>query len=139
VILRTENPFAIFLKIVVLSQGGRSSTRRQPSDFSNFSPEETQQIIGEYVAWRSKIQAEGKYVGSNKLKDEGGRHVSMRNGKARIVDGPYAEAKEVMGGYFVINAANYDEAVETSKGCPHLKYNGWIEVREIEPVPVPAG
>jgi len=105
-----------------------------PSDFSNFSPEETQQIIGEYVAWRSKIQAEGKYVGSNKLKDEGGRHVSIRNGKARVVDGPYAEAKEVMGGYFLINGANYDEAVETSKGCPHLKYNGWIEVREIDPV-----
>ena len=89
--------------------------REAPSDFSNYSPEETQQIIGEYVAWRSKIQAEGKYVGSNKLKDEGGRHVSMRNGKARVVD--------------------YDEAVETSKGCPHLKYKGWIEVREIEPVP----
>jgi hypothetical protein len=113
--------------------------REAPSDFSNFSPEETQQIIGEYVAWRSKIQAEGKFVGSNKLREEGGRHVSMRNGKARIVDGPYAEAKEVMGGYFIINAANYDEAVETSKGCPHLKYDGWIEVREIEPVPVPAG
>ena len=109
--------------------------REAPSDFSNFSPEEAQQIFGEYFAWRSKIQAEGKYVGSNKLREEGGRHVSMRNGKARVVDGPYAEAKEVMGGYFIISAANYDEAVETSKGCPHLKYNGWIEVREIEPVP----
>jgi len=106
-----------------------------PSDFSNFSPEEVQQIFGEYFAWRSKIQAEGKYVGSNKLKEEGGRHVSMRNGKARVVDGPYAEAKEVMGGYFIIDAANYDEAVEISKGCPHLKYNGWIEVRETDPVP----
>jgi hypothetical protein len=106
-----------------------------PSDFSNFSPEEVQQIIGEYVAWRNKIKDEGKYVGSNKLKEEGGRHVSMRNGNARVVDGPYAEAKEVMGGYFIVNAANYDEAVEISKGCPHLKYNGWIEVREVDPVP----
>jgi len=106
-----------------------------PSDFSNFSPEEVQQIIGEYVAWRNKIKNEGKYVGSNKLKEEGGRRVSMRNGDARVVDGPYAEAKEVMGGYFIVDAANYDEAVEISKGCPHLKYNGWIEVREIDPVP----
>ena len=108
--------------------------RETPSDFSNLSAEEMQQVIGEYVAWRRKIEAEGKYSGGEKLKDEGGRHVSMRNGKARVVDGPYAEAKEVMGGYFVINAADYDEAVETSKGCPHLKYGGWIEVREIEQV-----
>ncbi len=105
-----------------------------PSDYSNVSAEEMQEIIGEYVAWRRKIEAEGKFAGSNKLKDEGGRHVSMRNGKARVVDGPYAEAKEVMGGYFVINAADYDEAVKTSESCPHLKYGGWIEVREIEPV-----
>ncbi|MGH9766554.1 MAG: YciI family protein [Blastocatellia bacterium] len=105
-----------------------------PSDFSNVSAEEMQQIIGEYVAWRRKIEAEGKFASGEKLKDEGGRHVSMRNGKARVVDGPYAEAKEVMGGYFIINAANYDEAVETSKGCPHLKYGGWIEIREIQPV-----
>jgi hypothetical protein len=108
--------------------------RETPSDFSNLSAEEMQQVIGEYVAWRRRIEAEGKYAGGEKLKDEGGRHVSMRNGKARVVDGPYAEAKEVMGGYFVINAADYDEAVETSKGCPHLKYGGWIEVREIEQV-----
>ena len=105
-----------------------------PSDFSSVSADELQQIIGEYVAWRRKIDAEGKFVAGEKLKDEGGRHVSMRNGQARVVDGPYAEAKEVMGGYFVINAADYNEAVETSKGCPHLKYGGWIEVREIEQV-----
>jgi hypothetical protein len=105
-----------------------------PSDFSNVSAEEMQQIIGEYVAWRRKIETEGKYAGSNKLREDGGRHVSMRNGKARVVDGPYAEAKEILGGYFIVSAADYDEAVETSKGCPHLKYGGWIEVREIEPV-----
>jgi hypothetical protein len=105
-----------------------------PSDFPNVSPEEMQQITGEYIAWRRKIEAEGKYVGSNKLKDEGGRHVSMRNGQARVVDGPFAEAKEVMGGYFIITAADYDEAVATSKSCPHLKFGGWIEIRETDPV-----
>ncbi len=103
-----------------------------PSDFSNVSAEEMQKIIGEYTAWRRKIEAEGKFTGGEKLKDEGGRHISMRNGVERVVDGPYTEAKEVMGGYFIIKAANYDEAVETSKGCPHLKYGGWIEVREVE-------
>ena len=48
-----------------------------PSDFSNVSAEEMQQIVGEYIAWRRKIEAEGKFAGSNKLKDEGGRHVAV--------------------------------------------------------------
>ena len=58
----------------------------------------------------------------------------MRNGQVRVVDGPYAEAKEVVGGYFLIEAADYDEAVEISKGCPHLKYGGRIELRQIDPI-----
>jgi len=106
-----------------------------PADFTNLSANEIERIIGDYTAWRRKITAEGRYEGSNKLKDEGGRHLSMNKNEVRVVDGPYAEAKEVMGGYFVINAANYDEAVEISKGCPHLKYGGWIELREIEIIP----
>jgi hypothetical protein len=105
-----------------------------PSAFSNISPEEIQQITGEYIAWRRKIESEGKYAGSNKLKDEGGRHVSMRNGQPRVVDGPYAEAKEIMGGYFIVTAADYDKAVEISMSCPHLKFGGWIEIRETDPV-----
>jgi hypothetical protein len=103
-----------------------------PADFSSVSAEEIQAIIKEYTDWRNKIESEGRLAGSNKLKDEAGRHLSSHNGKFRVVDGPYAEAKEVMGGYFIIKAANYDEAVESSKSCPHLKYGGWIDIREIE-------
>jgi hypothetical protein len=106
----------------------------QPSDFSQFSPEEIQAVIGEYIAWRKQIAADGKLVGGEKLKDEGGRHIAGVNGQMRVTDGPYAEAKEVLGGYFTIASANYDEAVEVAKGCPHLKYGGRIELREIESV-----
>lgn len=104
----------------------------QPSDFTGFSPEEMQSVIGEYVAWRKKLEAEGKYAGGQKLRDEGGRHLSGFNGDFRVSDGPYAEAKEVIGGFFSIKAGNYDEAVEISKDCPHLKFGGRIELREIE-------
>ncbi len=106
----------------------------QPADYSQFSAEQIQGVIAEYVAWRHKIEAEGKLVGGEKLKDEGGRHISGANGSLRVTDGPYTEAKEVIGGYFTISAADYDEAVETAKGCPHLKYGGRIELRETEPV-----
>ena len=51
-----------------------------------------------------------------------------------VTDGPFAEAKEIIGGFFVVDARDYDEAVSVAKGCPHLDF-GTIEVREIEPMP----
>ena len=106
----------------------------QPTDFSQFSPNQIQAVIGEYVAWRKKIEAEGKFVAGEKLKDEGGKHLSGSNGEIRVTDGPFSEAKEVIGGFFTIAASNYDDAVEISKDCPHLKYGGRIELREIDAV-----
>ena len=53
-------------------------------------------------------------------------------GSARVTDGPYAEAREVIGGVFIVEAKNYDEVVELSKDCPHLDF-GTIEIREVEP------
>lgn len=104
----------------------------EPMDYSQLSAEQIEGIIGEYVAWRHKIEAEGKYVGGEKLKDEGGKHLTSTNGNLRVTDGPYTEAKEVIGGYFAISAANYDDAVEIASECPHLKFGGRIELREIE-------
>lgn len=106
----------------------------EPMDYSQFSAEQIQDVIAEYVAWRNQVESAGKLVGGEKLKDEGGRHLSGQNGTLRVTDGPYTEAKEVIGGYFTISAADYDEAVETAKGCPHLKYGGRIELRETEPI-----
>jgi len=105
-----------------------------PADFSSLSAEDIQKVIGEYAAWRSKLEGEGKLVSSQKLKDEGGRDLTSTGGQVRVVDGPYAEAKEVIGGYFSIQAADYDEAIAISKECPHLKYGGRIELREIDQV-----
>jgi hypothetical protein len=103
-----------------------------PADFTNVRMEEIQAIIEEYTAWSDQIAAAGRLVGSHKLKDEGGRHLKLHNDQLRVVDGPYAEAKEIMGGYFIVSAADYDEAVEVSKNCPHLNYGGWIELRQID-------
>ena len=105
-----------------------------PNDFTDLSPEEIQRVIGEYTAWREKLAAEGKLAGGLKLKDEGGRHLTRNGDGVRVVDGPWAEAKEVVGGYFLIQAADYDEAVEIAKGCPHLVYSGKVELREVDPI-----
>lgn len=105
----------------------------QPSDFSQYSAEDMQAVIAEYVAWRHSIESQGKFVHAEKLKDEGGKHLSMTDSGLRVTDGPYAEAAEVIGGYFAISADSYDDAVTLAADCPHLKYGGRIELREIEP------
>ena len=104
----------------------------RPADFAEFSPEHIQQVIEEFMAWRAALDSKGNFVASAKLRDEGGKHLTGTNGSFRVTDGPYTEAKEVIGGYFTIAAGDYDEAVELSRGCPMLKYGGRIEVREIE-------
>jgi hypothetical protein len=106
----------------------------EPVDYSQFSPEQIQGVIAEYVAWKEKIERDGSFVGGEKLKDEGGRHLTGGNGSLRVTDGPYTEAKEVIGGYFTISAADYDEAAVIAGSCPHLKYGGRIELRETEPM-----
>lgn len=101
-------------------------------DFSEMSPEDMQKIIERYKAWGDSLEASGKLIGSNKLVDEEGRVLRPEQGKVRVIDGPYSESKEVIGGYFAIRAADYDEAVEISRSCPHLEYEGTIEIREID-------
>ncbi|MGH7784355.1 MAG: YciI family protein [Candidatus Binatia bacterium] len=105
----------------------------EPVDFSKLSADTIQAMIADYKSWRENIKDEGKYVGGNKLRDDGGKSLTGQNGTFRVTDGPYTEAKELVGGYFAISAGSYDEAIELSKGCPHLKYGGRIEIREIEP------
>jgi hypothetical protein len=99
-------------------------------EFKGYSPEEMQKILERYLGWADQLRKEGRHRGGEELK-ETGRVLSVKNGK--VVDGPYTETKESIGGYFVIEAKDYDEAVEISKGCPHLNYNGSIELREINP------
>ena len=101
-------------------------------EYRNLSPEEMQRIIEKYRAWAGRLAESGRLAGGAKLTDEGGKWVSMQKGAVTVVDGPYSEAKEVVGGYFMIEAQDYVEAVELARDCPHL-VNGWIEVRQVDP------
>lgn len=103
-----------------------------PGAFADLSPQDVQQAVGEYTAWREGLAEKGRVVGGEKLTDEGGRWLTGEDGSVRVVDGPFAEAKEVIGGYFMVRAADYDEAVEISRSCPHLRYGGRIELRQVE-------
>jgi hypothetical protein len=98
-----------------------------PSKWMTLSPEEMQKAIEKYRAWRSKPFN----VDAKRLADDPGRVLRTQNGKPRSTDGPYSEAKEVLGGFYLIEADNYDEAVERSLDHPHLEYGGTIAVRQL--------
>ena len=95
-------------------------------------PDEIQTIIQRYISWRGKVAAAGHAVMGHKLKDGEGRVLRTTDGRASVTDGPYAEAREVIGGLFVIDAASYDEVERLCADCPHLDF-GSIEIREIQP------
>jgi hypothetical protein len=97
-----------------------------------FSPEMIQAVIEKYNAWTEKLSNSGHLVSLNKLRDDLGRNVRGYGANQVVTDGPYAETKEVIGGYWIITAANYDEAVTLSGDCPSLEFGGRIEVREVE-------
>ena len=97
----------------------------------NLGPEQIQSLIACYSAWRDKLQKSGKYVASDKLRDHQGKVLRKENSKIVVMDGPYTETKEILGGYFAIEAGSYDEAIELTRDCPHFDF-GTIEIREIE-------
>ena len=93
------------------------------------SPEQIEQVTREYFAWSDRLRSEGRLVDSDQLVD-GGRTVRSRDGQM-IIDGPFAETKDAIGGYYLIEAADESEAAEVAKGCPVLGYGGLVEVRGI--------
>lgn len=105
-----------------------------PATWKQMSPEEMQKAIQKFIAWRQKLDSHKILVGSAKLRDDAGKVIRGKD-DMRIIDGPYSETKEVLGGYFTIAAANYAGAAEQCRDCPALEYGGTIELREVEPVP----
>ena len=97
-----------------------------PTDWQKLSPEEMQKAVEKYVAWTKKPFV----VDSERLGDDFGKVIRSDGGRPRTTDGPYSETKEVLGGYYTIEAATYDEAVSRSLDHPHLEYGGTIEVRK---------
>lgn len=104
-----------------------------PTRWQALPAAEQQAAFGKYMAWGNKARQDGFLVGSNKLLDDGGKVV--RGNKPVATDGPYSETKEVLGGYYLIEASSYEEAVRRSLDHPHLQFGGTIAVRQVEVLP----
>ena len=103
----------------------------KPGDFASMSPDEIQKDIEKYTEWGGSLGAAGKMVNGHKLTEDGGKRLSRAGNKLAVTDGPYTEAKEVVGGIYLVRAKDYNEAAEIASTCPHLQF-GRIEVRQID-------
>lgn len=101
------------------------------ADPSQFTADDFARILGEYEAWGQKLAAAGRLDVGHKLTDQGGKVIWPRGKKVEVKDGPYVESKEVVGGYYILKADDYDHAVKLCDGHPNLRF-GSIEVREVD-------
>jgi hypothetical protein len=110
------------------SQNGYMLIFRGTDWYKGLSPEQMQQIADNWMTWFNRLKDEGKCVAGNPLEREG-RIVS---GKTRVVsDGPFAESKETIGGYFLLKVNTLEEAVAIAQQCPGLPYGIRVEVRPV--------
>jgi hypothetical protein len=97
------------------------------------SPALMQAHLAKWKVWIDHIASQGKYITGQPLTGSG---KVVQGSRIKITDGPYAEGKEMIGGYFLIRAENLEDAVEISKGCPGFEFEGSVEVREVLETPV---
>ena len=101
------------------------------SRFISMTPEQKQQGLAAYMAYTQALQAAGVYVGSNRLRPIAtATTLRTTNGKVQVLDGPFIESKEQLGGYFLIDVPNLDAALSWAAKCPGVGH-GVVEVRAI--------
>jgi hypothetical protein len=98
-------------------------------DYSSLSNDGFEKHMQKWFAWVGKLKEQDRYVSGEALLPEAKR---ISGTKKTVTDGPFTEAKEVVGGYFVVYAKNMNEAVEMAKDFPDFEFNGVIEIREVQ-------
>jgi hypothetical protein len=100
------------------------------------NPEFAPKIYERFATWLKEIHARGRKAEPYKLRDQAGVRLSTRGGQ--VVEGPFMETKEAVGGLILLEADSLEEAVEIARGCPALELqNGTVEVRVVEEVRPP--
>src|SRR5262245_17459900 len=97
----------------------------------NLSPEEIQRVVNQMKAWFDRLTTEGTAKAGRPLFHEG-KIVSQKGGRS-VTDGPFAESKEAIGGFFVLEVGSLDEAAEIAKDFPILEFGATVEVRPVAP------
>ena len=93
------------------------------------SPEQLQKVVVDWASWFERLTREGKCIGGHPLQNQG-KMVSGKKGRT-VADGPFAESKEAIGGYFYLQVADEEEAIAIAQQCPGLDYGAVVEVRPV--------
>jgi hypothetical protein len=101
------------------------------SRFAQMTPEQQKQGYAAYMAYSQALQEAGVLVGSNRLRPSGtATTVRTTDGKPQVLDGPFAESREQLAGYFLIDVPDLDAALQWAGRCPGSQH-GIVEVRAI--------
>lgn len=104
-------------------------------DESRFNQEPGSAINPDFQAYVDALRKAGAMVGGERLRPtRASKRVSVREGKTKVIDGPYPDTREQLGGFFIIEVADEKEALSWAARCPAAQY-GTIEVRPIVPSP----
>jgi hypothetical protein len=110
---------------LLILRGGRTHRDMSPTEYG--------EVVQNYLSWVESLRSSGHYKAGEPLEAEG-KLLSGRQGSL-ITDGPFAESKETVGGYFMITARDLDQAADIARGCPIFDNNGTVEVRQIAQIP----
>ncbi|MDN5212207.1 YciI family protein [Fulvivirgaceae bacterium BMA12] len=102
--------------------------REEIEETQKLPPQEFQELVAAHMNWVQELTEKGIFKGGEGLEYEG---KTIKNATRVVSDGPFIETKECVGGYYIIQAADIDAAVEIAKNCPCIKYPGSIEVRAV--------
>jgi hypothetical protein len=108
------------LQFMLIFHGGLTDTHPD-------GPDAMQSQMGKWLAWVEKLQKSGQYVSGEPLLP-GGKLVT---GPDVVTDGPYTEGKDVVGGYFIVNARDYDDAIAITRDYPDFELGGTVQIREV--------
>jgi hypothetical protein len=97
-------------------------------DFTTAPAEQVQQSMMKWKTWIEELTKDGRYNSGERLARNG---TVVKGDQKQIIDGPYSESKEIVGGYISIKADDLQEAIEISKDCPIFNYDGNVEIREV--------
>jgi hypothetical protein len=90
-------------------------------------------LVEQFASWLAGLRERGQYIHSHKLRGHTGARLTVRGGQ--VVEGPFIETKEAVGGVFLIEASSLEEATAIARSCPTLSLqNGFVEVRVVEEV-----
>ena len=102
--------------------------------WSNLTPDERAQGQAAYTAFTGELREAGKLVASARLTPDGAKTIRTKGGRPVVMDGPFAETKEQVAGFYLFEAADLDEAMDWAGRCPGAAH-GVVEVRQLFTAP----